>query len=293
MHVGRTAVLAFAALTAAVGTLSISTAAQAQTVESGSFTMTGDPGDYISGGQDWNYDTDNGDGLTVYGSSDNNHVEVAVDGYNGDWWYANFQAPGGQPLQPGTNADATRYPFNGTGPGLDISGEGRGCNTLTGTFTIAAVSFGPSGYVEDLDVTFEQHCEGSDPAARGHIVVHNPPAPAALAVTASAARTGTFDRVTGKATVSGTASCSSDATVQVQGDLTQVKQKTIIRGTFGSSLTCKAGEQVAWSATVTPTGTTPYQLGRAEVAVTATATDPVYGNQVSDSDTETVLLTRS
>jgi len=40
-------------------------------------------------------------------------------------------------LVPGTYLNATRYPFQAANvPGLDVSGEGRGSNTLTGQFTI-------------------------------------------------------------------------------------------------------------------------------------------------------------
>ncbi len=52
--------------------------------------------------------------------------------------------------------------------GLAWFGEGRGCNTLTGSFTIERVT-----YVNDaltaIDLSFEQHCEGGTPALRGSI----------------------------------------------------------------------------------------------------------------------------
>ena len=65
--------------------------------------------------------------------------------------------PDGQTLTAGTTyANATRYPFNGSGPGLAIYGEGRGCNTLTGSFTVTEATFaGPdSSYIQDFVVTF-------------------------------------------------------------------------------------------------------------------------------------------
>jgi hypothetical protein len=43
---------------------------------------------------------------------------------------------------------------------MDISGNGRGCNTLTGQFTVNSITFWP-------DTTFEQHYEGATPALRG------------------------------------------------------------------------------------------------------------------------------
>ena len=50
-------------------------------------------------------------------------MHVSVDGANGDWWYLDFVPSDGDILAPGTYADATRYPFNGTGPGLDVYGR--------------------------------------------------------------------------------------------------------------------------------------------------------------------------
>jgi hypothetical protein len=182
MKVLRRRVLAAAlSLTAAVGGLLVAGTAQAQPATTASLSFSGDSGDYISQGQSWSYSTSNGDALDVSGSTSGFHI--AVNAYNGDWWTLDIDAPdqaiAGQPaaLAPGTYADAHRYPFNGTGPGLDLSGEGRGCNELTGSFTITNAVFGPEGYVETFDATFEQHCEGGSPAARGEVHVSNAPAP--------------------------------------------------------------------------------------------------------------------
>jgi hypothetical protein len=130
----------------------------------------------ISQGTSYSYSTSKGDALNV-SSSTGSTVSISVNAYNGDWWTLDFDAPGTQVLAPGTYTSAHRYPFNGNGPGLDLSGEGRGCNTLTGSFTIINAVFGPRGYVQTFDATFEQHCEGGNPAARGEIHISNPPPP--------------------------------------------------------------------------------------------------------------------
>ena len=52
--------------------------------------------------------------------------------------------------------------------GLSWSGEGRGCNTLTGSFTIASVTY-VDNVLQAIDLTFEQHCEGGTPALHGSI----------------------------------------------------------------------------------------------------------------------------
>ena len=178
----RLRVLAAAlSLTAAVGGLLVAGTAHAQKVTSGTLSFSGDSGDYISQGESWSYSTSNGDALNATGSK--SKVSIGVNAYNGDWWTLSFDAPdrptASQPaaLAPGTYTGAHRYPFNGTGPGLDLSGEGRGCNELTGSFTITKAVFGSGGYVQAFDATFEQHCEGGEPAARGKVHISNPPQP--------------------------------------------------------------------------------------------------------------------
>jgi len=96
---------------------------------------------------------------------------------SGNWWYAHFQAPAGSPLRVGTYEGATRYPFQAsTQPGLDISGEGRGCNMLSGQFSILEADITASGQILRFWATFEQHCENKTPALRGALRVSNGPA---------------------------------------------------------------------------------------------------------------------
>jgi hypothetical protein len=87
------------------------------------------------------------------------------------YWTLDFAAPQGQELVPGTYLNATRYPGQApTVPGLDFSGDGRGCNTLSGQFTINDILFGGDGSLQRLQATFEQHCDGFGAALRGTIV---------------------------------------------------------------------------------------------------------------------------
>jgi hypothetical protein len=72
-------------------------------------------------------------------------------------------------LQVGYYDDLRRYPFhNPTKGGLNWSGEGRGCNTLTGWFAIDAVTY-ENGQLTAIELRFEQHCEGGAPALHGAI----------------------------------------------------------------------------------------------------------------------------
>lgn len=76
-------------------------------------------------------------------------------------------------LAVGAYPDAGRYPF--ADPGLDLTGDGRGCNTVTGRFDIAEMTFTAEDAGADASVpslasfaaTFDHHCEGTKPVARG------------------------------------------------------------------------------------------------------------------------------
>jgi hypothetical protein len=161
---------------AAWAILLIGGAANAQSVTSGTLAFSGDQGDYISGGRSYNYSTAANDSLNV--NSNGNGITVSVNGASGDWWTLSLSAPSGQTLAPGVYNAATRDAFKApTVPGLDLSGNGRGCNTLTGSFVIQNVVFGPDNYVQKFDATYEQHCEGGTPALRGEVHITNPPPP--------------------------------------------------------------------------------------------------------------------
>ncbi|GAA2280977.1 hypothetical protein GCM10010234_17490 [Streptomyces hawaiiensis] len=291
-RVTATLALALAMATGTTGLLS-GTEAHALPVTEGSFSFSGDEDDYISGGRSYAYTTASQDRMNVSGNSDNRVVSVSVDGANGDWWSLDLAAPSGKALTPGTYTGATRYPFNdGTEPGLSLSGNGRGCNQLTGTFTISAVEFGPQGYVKKLDATFVQHCEGGTAAARGEVHIENPAPPAELGLGLDIALAGTASSLNGKATVHGTVSCNKPVRVTVGGDVTQVKKRDLIRGSFSTSVSCTPGAPVAWTGTAVPTGSVPFQKGDVEVEGRATATDPDYDQPVTVSETVAVRLTR-
>lgn len=96
-------------------------------------------------------------------------IQLTIAGDQG--WNATFQVPNGAQLASGSYTNATRWPFQGSGAGLSWDGEGRGCNTLTGFFTIDTVSWsaGVGSSLLSLDMRFEQHCEGGTAALRGTI----------------------------------------------------------------------------------------------------------------------------
>ncbi len=58
--------------------------ANAQPVTAGTYTMTGDPGDYITGGATYSYDAAAGDQLTIRADDSLRGVYLSINGANGD-----------------------------------------------------------------------------------------------------------------------------------------------------------------------------------------------------------------
>ena len=90
---------------------------------------------------------------------------------NGDEdWRADFQAMNTLArLEPGYYGNLERYPFhNPTRGGLSWSGEGRGCNTLSGWFAVDSVSYDGTDLAE-IRLRFEQRCDSSSGVLRGQL----------------------------------------------------------------------------------------------------------------------------
>lgn len=87
------------------------------------------------------------------------------------FWNVSLSAPSGEKLHPGIYSKAERAPFRtGRSPGIDISGDGAGCNEVWGNFTINQIATDSTGKVNLLDATFLQRCESETaPALKGSI----------------------------------------------------------------------------------------------------------------------------
>jgi hypothetical protein len=123
------------------------------------FDLAGDQNDYILQGKSYSYVTP-ANRISVHG--DKHRVSVSAG-----LWTLVIAAPPHHSLKPGRYLHALREPFNGRHPGIDLSGDARGCNTIKGEFTIRRAKFDRRG-VRVLRLSFVQHCEGrKDTAARG------------------------------------------------------------------------------------------------------------------------------
>ena len=174
----------------------ISTFAQAETT----IDLVSEPGDYIGQGQSYSYNDDNAD--ITYSANYDNGISVRIRNLPDDpWltWSLDFAAPGNAQIQPGQYTGAERFPFqDNANPGLSFSGQGRGCNTLSGSFDIYEVEYDGDGVVTALSASFEQHCEGGTPALRGDIVFNTIPPVGVSAIGMAPYRVVCKNRTTGQ-----------------------------------------------------------------------------------------------
>lgn len=135
--------------------------------------MASDSRDYIGGGADREWWMPGGGAFSIRGTT----TELILDvggGPSGSGFTFDIAAAPGRRLRERRYDRAQRTPFREDGrPGLDISGEGRGCNEVSGWFVVHDIHF-HNGVVDRVNLHYEQHCEGGEPAAFGQISINEP-----------------------------------------------------------------------------------------------------------------------
>jgi hypothetical protein len=138
-----------------------------------SLTMQSQPGDFVGAGQSYKFTGAN----AVFGfSASPSGLAMDLTSSDGQDWTVDMFPGSGQVLAVGNYPHATRYPFNGTGNGLSVFGDGRGYNTLTGSFRVKQAVFSAvDNSLQAFDGTFIEHCEGAAPALTGELKFNSSP----------------------------------------------------------------------------------------------------------------------
>ena len=127
------------------------------------------PGDWIGAGSTRTYWVPP-NVMTHSASSSEVAVNLTVEG--GAWWSLHLAAASGS-LAVGTYENARRWPFQSGSPGLDFSGDGRGCNQLSGRFVLRELARKADGSIDRLAVDFEQRCENSTAPLFGEVRINS------------------------------------------------------------------------------------------------------------------------
>jgi hypothetical protein len=129
-----------------------------------SYAYTSDAGDYIGQGV---AQTHQGATSTFSLRSYGDGVQYDVSGKR-EYWTAQLTPPDGEQFEAGHTYQAERS-HGASVAGLDVFGDGRGCNTVTGEITVTRLARGDDGAIKAFAATFVQHCEGGVPALHGTI----------------------------------------------------------------------------------------------------------------------------
>src|SRR5919204_660668 len=246
-----------------------------------SLVMSSPSGDYIGLGRQYDYEFPSAwpAPFESWGTFGQVEIHLAnfgfVDPSNYDFWALTFGSPDRVRLTPGTYTGAVR---NGTRPlgtpGLDVNGEGRGCNQLTGDFTVLDVSYGPYDYLERFHATFDQSCEGFIPPPHGEVNIVNPPAPVPLQLTVGA-DAGHTDR--DSAFVQGSVTCTQATSVTVSGSVSEQTKKGTASGTLNPvTVNCSPGAAASWNTSARRATDVTFVAGPAQVSLSGSGLDTWY-----------------
>jgi hypothetical protein len=217
------------------------------------FSVVSAPGDFVGGGQSADY---TGSAIRVGGSL--GAVSIGAAG-----WVLELSAPAGGQLGPGTYPDATRGSSR-TGPGISVSGNGRGCDNDYGTFTIYQIAAGPTGAITQLNATFSQRCEQTTAPPLVGFVRYNattatpvptlpassgtqPTPPATSGTTSANSDEFSFHSAAGDSVGLGRSADYTGSAVAVAGDLSSVQVKA---GPWTMELVAPRGKQFATGTTI-------------------------------------------
>lgn len=124
--------------------------------------LTSDRGDYIGAGERHTYRSPE---AAIVLEATGGRLDVHVRG--AESWDGSFMAPTSRDrIRPGRYTGLGRFDTNAGG--MEWTGQSRGCNVLSGWFSVDAVDYDANGLAA-IKLRFEQHCESGAPALHGMI----------------------------------------------------------------------------------------------------------------------------
>jgi len=141
-RLGRAQRRAFVAVVALVAGMNVSAPAHAAASPVTAAFFDSEAGDWVGAGATYQFTT-----VTELPGS-GGITRFALSNAAGDSFEADFAPPASQTLAPGVYENAERASFRSPGhAGLDVFGNGRGCNTVAGRFVVDEAVFSPTGAV--------------------------------------------------------------------------------------------------------------------------------------------------
>jgi hypothetical protein len=137
-------------------------------VVSGSAAIIGQQGGFISDGEDHVFALEIDDFQVT--NLESGELEITINENRESWSFA-FAVPEGEKFLKKDYMNITRHPFQeGSQAGLLISGDGRGCNEVSGNFSVDDVRY-EEGLLSFISLEFEQLCDDEKVSMRGMMIL--------------------------------------------------------------------------------------------------------------------------
>ena len=139
--------------------------------------MHSEPGHWVGQGQSYDFPASYSlynDTIWMDPQDEIGGVALQLTGGLGNWHFE-LAGTNGESLVPGIYSGATRF-ATASSPGLDLGGEGRGCNQVGGDFIVYEIALEPgasSPRLGKLAATFRHFCEGVPPVLYGSILYNS------------------------------------------------------------------------------------------------------------------------
>ena len=133
--------------------------------------LNSQPGDWVGAGLQQTFTQADGQFTALTIANGGIQVGFHTPDYS-HFWYVTFGAANSRKLVTNQYEGAQTFSVHSpTHPGLDVYGDGRGCNLDVGRFYLSDIAFNLDGTVSRLAIDFEQHCTGAfvGPALYGSV----------------------------------------------------------------------------------------------------------------------------
>ncbi|MGH7540951.1 MAG: hypothetical protein ACRELC_08135, partial [Gemmatimonadota bacterium] len=164
-------------------------------------------------------------------------------------------------------------------PGLDIGGNGRGCNESRGRFEILDVEWGAHDYLRSLHAAFVHYCDNTTTPLRGEVdlVARAAPRPVDVEVELAAGRT-LLGSVPGTIDLHGRISCNQPVStgVSVRADVRELNRETAGVGSGTQNVPGCSSTPTSWRINAKSRNGIPFTAGAAEITIRGEAVDGWY-----------------
>lgn len=124
----------------------------------GILQIEGKDGEFITGGQRYRFTSP--PATFVITTQDSGRLALEIDEVPGSPWSMSFDAGKSGRFDARSYPNAERFDFGEKGrPGLDVSGNGHGCNNVEGSFTVSSAEYERDSVLKKLRLTFTQVCD--------------------------------------------------------------------------------------------------------------------------------------